>query len=558
MGDPAASITPEAATNNSFLGFGFNVFGTTNLATSTTLSLVKTTLVAPDDNVVISPVEEKPQFRSYTFNSRDEVTEHLAASAQLSYSGVVFSGEFSAKYQSDTSSDTQQSYGLYEASRPLSLSRLADLGVDQQASTFFSSNDVTNLPDTFSADTAQQFFRIFRRFGTHVVTEVTLGGRLTAHTTSYLSSSMDSKTAAMNMSMEYDALFSSGSAQAQAEWSKLGQSWTSQRAISFEIAGGDPSPLAGFAPAYNASAGNLVANWMSSVPAAPAVVSYALSPLSILFDGPTADAVDKAIAAYLGALIRVEAWASTYPRSGPLITQRSSCMVTLPGQLPQFEPPWSPPGPSSDNTGGVTAGSALTSSNGTRTQAATASGFITEQTAERAADTLLSPIDDGVQGSFSEPNWLWVALLDPDAPDFAKAALNKLYYLNSSTLFDTSRQIDADVTTARATIHSPLVTICGVLANTQAAISGSTALEMPPTLRELVNECGFDLEAALTPTQQVIALVGAAGATSPAIVTATPVSELQATVPTAAVGQYLDRRLTMVDGTGNTLSPVTS
>ncbi len=491
----------------SLLGFGFNIFGRASLASGTTLPVIKTTVNAPDDNIVASPGDESTSVHAWTFTSREQVTEHFAASASLSYSGLVFSGEFSAKYQSESANDTQTAYGLYEVLRPATITKLAEADVNVLSDSFGSSEDVLNLPSTFGPDTAEQFFRVFRRFGTHVVTEVTLGGKLSAYTSAQLTSSMTSQQAEANMKMEYAGLFS---AEGSAAWGNVTQDWGSDREISFDVVGGQPGPLAGFTPDINATAGQLVADWLGTVDAAPAIVDFQLSPLSIAFDGQTATAVDQAIAAYLTSLLILETWEYTMPRpvgpTDPNYPPQYASTVTLPGQAPEPQPG--------------------------------ASGFWGQATQ-----------------AYGSTDWMWVSILDAQSPSYATAGVLSQGYFFSDGLAD---KIAADIAAARAAISEPLVLVLGEFGGYNVGSGQTTGTLIPGALQDLLGELGFDLQGTINEAGDVFVLmsVAAVAGSDPVAVSSTPFSMDPTSAPTRVAAQYDAAHLQLVDATGTIVSTV--
>jgi hypothetical protein len=458
-----------------------------------------------DDNIVTSPGDQETSIEAYTFSSREEVTEHFASSIDLSYSGMALDGEFSAKYGSESDSDTESFYGLYDVTRPSTITKLINLDGHALSDGFAGSSDVRSLPDTFTPESAEQFYRIFRRFGTHVITEVTLGGQLSAYTTAQLSSTMNSQEASANIKLEFEALFSSGSAQSSVDWSKMDQSWSTEREITFAVIGGDPSPLASFAPDFGAiTGGELVSTWLGTVAATPGVVGFRLSRLSVVFDGLRATAVDEALDSFLSSLLRVQTYELYLPTptDGTVVANSSpmASTITLPGKTPQSQP---------------------------------ASFWGTAPGAE-----------------MRPPQWIWLALLNPDAPSFAdRKCLNRSYYL--STGF--ADVINADIAKARTAIPNPLVIICAEF-EPYVPLAGNGSL-IPNQLQNLVEECGFDLQAATDKASehQIIALAGGANNVGNPCVVSSNVFPFD---PATAVVQSLNDNWAVVDQRGTVLSPV--
>lgn len=493
----------------SLLGLGFNIFGRTDLASGTTLPVVKTSVNQDDDNIVTSPGDEATAITSSTFTSRQQVTEHFAAEASLSYSGLVFSGEFSAKYQSESASDVQTAYGMYEVVRPTQITKLANTDRNVLSESFGLSTDVLNLPTKFDPAAPEQFFRIFRRFGTHIVTEVSLGGRLNAYTSAQLSSTMTSVSAEADMKMEYAGLFS---AEASAAWGKVTENWGSSREITFEVLGGQPGPLASFVPEIGATANTLVSDWIGTVDASPAIVGYQLSPLSIVFDGETADAVDQAIDAYVMSLLLLEAWEYTMPRpvgpADPNLPGQFASSIALPGQAPQRQP-----------------------------QAAQFWGQPTT-------------LDARMMG------WMWLVILDSESPNFsATGSLSKGYFFSDGF----ADQVDADVAAARALFSSPLVMLLGEFGPYNVSGEVTTGTLIPQGLQDLLLVLGFDLQSAIDAADgDCIMALAATSSSTPVAVIKTLWDLDDLAIPTRAVAQYVETDMQLVDASGTIVSPVTA
>lgn len=144
---------------------------------------------------------------------------------------------------------------------PTSSINLDDSGIDKVVNEAGGSQ-FTNLQTiTFVEDDPairELFYGIFRQFGTHYVSQITMGGRLSAYTSVQLTDTMDITTASASMKLEYDALFSA-TADASGDWKKVDGNWSTEREIQFDVIGGESSGLAGFTPAYGSpGAGSLV------------------------------------------------------------------------------------------------------------------------------------------------------------------------------------------------------------------------------------------------------------------------------------------------------------
>jgi hypothetical protein len=495
--------------STSLLGFGFNIYGRMDLSDGVTESVV----MATDDNLVTSPPDQATIHNSHVSSSREEVTEQFAASVGLNYSSIAFDGEFSAKYNQDSESSSEVMYGMYEVLHPVASTRLLSTDTNQYSGTFGSDPDVVGLPDTFDPANPEQFFRIFRRYGTHFVTEITLGGRLSAYTTAKLTKEIDSSKATADMRVEYEALFGSASANASTEWAKVESSWGSDRNVSFETIGGDAQGLANFVPDYNASAGDQVAAWLGSVKDNPGIINYRLAELSKLFVGQTALAVHKAIDAFLSSIIRVNTWHLYSPATSveATPTPKYASTISVPGQAVMTEP-----------------------------------------------TNIIGPVPT----SGDEVRWIWLVLMDPNKLDTKTPILNAVYYLNGQDFAD---KINSDITNARSILSDPLVLMSGEIDAYSNPSNSPRGLVIPTQLQELVQECGFDLQSIDRPSDNevfaphhIVSLIGLANTANPCVVTIeTSVGELVST-PARSVAQYLDGDITVIDQFGTALSPVAS
>ena len=291
---PQDQTTDPAA----FLGYGFDIYGKMDLASG-----VKMSVVNPAGNVSTSSPTSPFTYASQGCETRSEVEDAFKAQAGVKYDGFAFSGEFDASYSNSSRDSSDAVYGLCDIVVPVSIANLTDSGENYWSDDFTTDTDVENLPTAYSEDARQQFFRIFQRFGTHIVTQVTLGGHLRATSFSLATSSISKQDAAASASFEFDGLFSDVSGSASSAWSKVDQNWFNSRTFSVDALGGDPSKIP-TGHAYGDSDEGKIAGWISSVAAAPHIAAFALAPISEIFSGPQQDAVAQALDAYLNGVIR--------------------------------------------------------------------------------------------------------------------------------------------------------------------------------------------------------------------------------------------------------------
>jgi hypothetical protein len=288
----------QAAT---LLGYGFNIYRRLELGDGTTSSVI----ASPEENVTRSVTDGQSALQIQTFQSREEVKSSFASSVSADYSGLCFSAEFDATYGQQAACDETTVYGLFDAAVPLSIVKLNDSGKSRWAASFASDSDVQSLPSAFTPETCEQFFRIFRRYGTHFVTEVSLGGMFRAYSTAHTTAQMDSQQATAHMKLEYKGLFSGG-AEASAAWSNLNQSWSASRSITAVALGGDKSIMAKLSTEYGSDNSGAIQEWIKSVAATPEISGFRLARLSQVFSGEVSTEVDKAIDAYLDGCIYLQ------------------------------------------------------------------------------------------------------------------------------------------------------------------------------------------------------------------------------------------------------------
>jgi hypothetical protein len=319
------------------LGWGFDIFGNygdsglkTQIfqisgGTQWTDPISKTDYLLPN-NVELSMVEKHDGY-SKVFDSATAVQEHFAAKAKLEASYVgefgAFSGAFNSAYQKDSEQINLFKYALYEAQNiawrlTLQSQSLAQLTAEVQT-------EIAALPDEFVKTSRTAFFRFIRKYGTHYVSRVAVGGHLyyyVAVEKSFLSD--DSKIDA-DVNLEFNAVLVSGKAQSQAEWSRLGTSWVTNRTVHIEAVGGTPNTLLLAAPEYDDNRGEIYNQWVESIKTAPVTTDFELRPISNIMPASKSAAMDAALNAYLSDnLLIVEARSISLPVPEP----------PAPGQLP--------------------------------------------------------------------------------------------------------------------------------------------------------------------------------------------------------------------------------
>src|SRR6185369_1521026 len=100
------------------------------------------------------------------------------------------------------------------------------------------------------------------------------------------------------LDLEYKAIFQA-SAEAQANWQKVGETWSSQREVKVESVGGSNDMLNVLMPGYGANHELVYQTWLKSAEQKPAVIDFDLKPISEIFSAQKAQAVAAAIEAYV-------------------------------------------------------------------------------------------------------------------------------------------------------------------------------------------------------------------------------------------------------------------
>jgi hypothetical protein len=319
------------------LGWGFDIFGNygdsalkTQLfqmsgGTEWTDPISKVIYHIPD-NIALSLVQ-KSDSNSQVFDTATAVQEYFAAKAKLEASYVgefgAFSGAFNSAYQKDLEQIESFKYALYESQNiawrlTLQAQSLAQLTAEVQA-------EIATLPAEFSKGSRAPFFRFLRKYGTHYVSRVAVGGRLYYYVAVEKSFTSDDAKIDGDVTLEYNALLVSGKAESQANWSRLGRSWVSNRTVHIEAVGGTPNSLLLAAPEYDDTRSAIFDQWVESIKTAPATMDFELRPIYNLMPAAKSAAMEAALRSYLSDnLLVVEARSVSLPYPEP----------PKPGQLP--------------------------------------------------------------------------------------------------------------------------------------------------------------------------------------------------------------------------------
>jgi hypothetical protein len=312
------------------LGWGFDIFaGYSDSALKTRLFDIKggsawTDPISGRDyllpaNVALNIVE-KNDSHSEVFDTTTQVQEHFAAKAKLEASYVsefgAFSGAFNSAYQKDREQIDLFKYALFESEN------LAwRLSLESQSLTQLTSevqNEIAALPAQFSRDTRGSFFRFLRKYGTHFVSRVAVGGRLYYYVAVNKSFLTDDSKISADVTLEYNAVLVSARAESEAEWSRLGKSWVENRTVHVEAVGGAPDSLLLAAPEFDDNRSAIFKQWVESIKNAPATMDFELRPISVLFPDNKAASMEAALQAYLSDnLLVIEARSTVIPYPEP-------------------------------------------------------------------------------------------------------------------------------------------------------------------------------------------------------------------------------------------------
>lgn len=342
----------------SVLGFGFNILGEYNISSVTSQLFKHNTLQAqtytypptgmsysvPDNTTVVQNTTTTAN--TMVFNTSEQFQNYYAAKAGVKGSYGCFSAEFDMAYSGTFNTQNSYYYGLSEADFTGWNLILSDQSSDWLSPSFLNDPLVKDLPDTFTPSNQDDFFELFRKFGTHVVTQLTVGGSLSYYEAVETSYSSSEQQIQANLSLEFNAVFYSASSQAEAEWSQLGQNWANSRTVTVNAVGGDTSVLNVLDPTYGSSDSSIFTTWSQAVMQNPAVISFGLRPLSVLFSGNQATAVDQALQAYCNGALLAMAVMEYTPGQGPGGGgYTTGGVILLNGNTIAPSPPVTPPPP---------------------------------------------------------------------------------------------------------------------------------------------------------------------------------------------------------------------
>lgn len=237
--------------------------------------------------------------RAYHISSKSQMSQIFAAEAGLSGSYGAFSGELSASFESESKELTEYELGIYRLwNRSYSLEVL-NPNLKNVSAQVQSDPDFANLPSEYKDDsrTRTLFFRFFEKYGTHFVSKVVMGSSLQYSCSIHKSQIESSQKFSASLNLEVQAVLFSAKADASVKWQSLGSKWSSSR--NAHISGvGPESILTSVMPKEGDSLHDEVDYWVKQASQSPFPIQFELTPISTLFSGDKAAAVQTAMQAY--------------------------------------------------------------------------------------------------------------------------------------------------------------------------------------------------------------------------------------------------------------------
>jgi hypothetical protein len=350
---PATNLIPGA----SVIGRGFNILGSystrslmpeiISLGANTKTWEYMPTQITYDVPENASPIDyTNSTGTSYVYNTQEQFQSHFAQKSGVAASFGAFSGQFNLAYSQTEASESSCYYGIYEADYTAWQLNVDNTSANWLTPEFTDDPDVQALPDTFTPQNQELFFTVFRKWGTHYVAQVIVGGSLDYYEAVMTSYSSSETQIQANIELEYKAVFTSSRATSELQWAQLGQNWADSRTVTVSATGGDNSPLNALNPSYGDSDSDIFTSWASAVMQNPSVIEFTLRPLNLLFSGATATAVQAALYAYTNGAVVAYGTTAYTPGDGPAggdITTSWSIQVN--GTIARPQPPVIAPPP---------------------------------------------------------------------------------------------------------------------------------------------------------------------------------------------------------------------
>ncbi len=287
------------------LGYGFDVFGrySDSSKLQPLFNMVFDGQQTFENYLVPMNVNVDPMRHSYgssTFvDSRQKIEQYFASKLTVQAKYGFFSGQFDASYSMTNKSDVSYQFGIMENFSQLYALDLKDRSVNALADWVKNDPDYQNIPDKFTDDDRALFFRFFDKYGIYYMARIVVGSRMFYSSSIQKEYNYSEVDAEAKLKLEYKAIFMSASAEAQATWKQVGESWASRREVKVDCIGGTNEMLNVLLPGYGANHETAYKNWLASAEAKPAVIDFDLRLVSELFSASKATAVREAIDAYL-------------------------------------------------------------------------------------------------------------------------------------------------------------------------------------------------------------------------------------------------------------------
>lgn len=249
----------------SAIGYGFDVLGTYSVNSITSQLFVhkneqaSTYTYQPTgiaytvpDNIAVIPTTQSGG-TAQVFEGVQEMQSYLGAQADLKVKGDagLFSAEISASYEKIQDGTTSRYYCMFDARYQNWQMQLQDESPSWVSPSFLSDPEVSGLPESFSPENQEKFFSMFRKYGTHYIAEVAIGGSVNYSLGVAKSYSSDETKIKANIALEYNAVFVDTKAEASVDWKSLGKSWADSRIVTVSSVGGNSSILEAVSPTYD-------------------------------------------------------------------------------------------------------------------------------------------------------------------------------------------------------------------------------------------------------------------------------------------------------------------
>lgn len=324
-----ASFVPAEAVPNlipgaEILGYGFNIFGKYSFdsaimplfdlgAQTVPYTDPETGIVYQVPSNVSPPGGSSSSASAQSFATASQFADYFQSSASVSGSIGAFSANFASTYNTEQQNSSAYSWALVEGDyyawhlqfiySPAALR--ANITGDP---------DWEDLPNTFTAANAAQFYNFFQKFGTHFISSVACGGTLYYYFAVSQDSNLSSRQITASASAEYQGLISSGQAQADAFWSQCATNWTTSRQSFAQTVPATTGVIDWINPPSGTYDQNgLFAGWKQAVTTNPSRAKFALTTIDRVFSGAQATAIQQAYAAYASNRAHVESYRDRTP-----------------------------------------------------------------------------------------------------------------------------------------------------------------------------------------------------------------------------------------------------